>query len=45
VPQIGAPEAWSGGHTGAGTTVAVLDTGIDATHPDLDDAVVGAQDF
>jgi subtilisin family serine protease len=45
VPQIGAPSAWAAGHTGAGTTVAVLDTGIDATHPDLSDAVVGAQNF
>ncbi|OLF13574.1 S8 family serine peptidase [Actinophytocola xanthii] len=45
VPQIGAPEAWEAGFTGAGTTVAVLDTGIDVTHPDLADAVVGAQDF
>jgi len=45
VPQIGAPEAWAAGYTGAGTTVAVLDTGIDVTHPDLDDAVTAAQDF
>jgi len=33
--QIGAQEAWSDGNTGEGVTVAVLDTGIDDTHPDL----------
>ncbi|BEL04039.1 S8 family serine peptidase [Actinoplanes sichuanensis] len=35
VAQIGAPAVWSGGDTGAGIDVAVLDTGIDAGHPDL----------
>jgi subtilisin family serine protease len=45
VHQIGAPEAWSAGYTGAGVTVAVLDTGIDITHPDLADAVIDARDF
>ncbi|GAB1508808.1 S8 family serine peptidase [Actinophytocola sp. KF-1] len=45
VPQIGAPEAWAAGHTGAGATVAVLDTGIDVTHPDLADAVTQGRNF
>ncbi|WP_436789098.1 S8 family serine peptidase [Yinghuangia sp. YIM S10712] len=45
VPQVGAPEAWRGGWTGAGVRTAVLDTGIDPGHPDLTDAVVGAADF
>ncbi len=45
VAQIGAPAAWEAGHSGAGTTVAVLDTGIDVTHPDLDDAVTAQQNF
>lgn len=35
VPQIHAPEAWAAGYDGSGSTVAVLDTGYDPTHPDL----------
>ena len=35
VPQIGAPEAWAAGYTGRGVKVAVLDSGVDAAHPDF----------
>ncbi|WP_199432798.1 S8 family peptidase [Qaidamihabitans albus] len=35
VPQIGAPEVWDSGYTGEGVTIAVLDSGVDESHPDL----------
>ena len=35
--QVGVPIAWLAGYTGQGVTVAVLDTGYDADHPDLTD--------
>jgi len=37
VPLIGAPELWKSGYNGSGLEIAILDTGIDDTHPDLDD--------
>ena len=37
VPLIGAPTVWALGYRGEGIEIAILDTGIDATHPDLDD--------
>ncbi len=35
VPLINAPASWAAGATGSGWTVAVIDTGIDKTHPFL----------
>jgi len=40
VPLIGAPAAWASGFTGAGQTVAILDTGVDKSHPFLSGKVV-----
>jgi subtilisin family serine protease len=35
--DVGAPPWWAASVTGEGVRIAVLDTGIDLTHPDLDD--------
>ncbi|MFJ5834187.1 S8 family serine peptidase [Streptomyces sp. NPDC093089] len=45
VPQTGAPIAWAQGFDGTGTTVAVLDSGIDPNHPDVKDRIVGTKSF
>ena len=50
VDNINAPEVWNGGNgfsgtTGAGATIAVIDTGVDLDHPEFSDRIVSGYDF
>ncbi|MET1042215.1 MAG: S8 family serine peptidase, partial [Acidimicrobiales bacterium] len=43
LPALSLPEAWSTS-TGEGVTIAVLDSGVDADHPDLTDHLLPGRD-
>ena len=45
VSRIGAGTIHASGNKGAGVRVAIVDTGIDCTHPDLDGNCMGGMDF
>ncbi len=42
--QLNTPEAWATS-TGAGQTIAIVDSGVDLTHPDLAGKIVGGATF
>ncbi|GIW42312.1 MAG: hypothetical protein KatS3mg076_2889 [Candidatus Binatia bacterium] len=44
-PLVGAPTAHALGLRGAGTLVAVLDTGVDSSHPDVEGRIVDEECF
>ena len=45
VVHVGAYAAHASGNRGAGVKIAIIDTGIDSTHEDLDDNFRGGYDF
>src|SRR3989344_855276 len=45
LPQHSIPSAWQSGFTGKGVKIAIIDSGIDATHPMLSGKVIASQDF
>lgn len=42
-PSMNVIEAWKSGYTGEGTTIAIVDDGVDINHPDLKENIVSVQ--
>lgn len=45
VQMIGAPSLWEKGHRGQGVVVAILDTGCQTDHPDLQGRIIDGRNF
>lgn len=45
VRMIQAPDVWESAERGQGNIVAILDTGCQPDHPDLQDRIIGGQNF
>lgn len=45
VPKISAPQVWQTGLKGSGIKIAVLDTGIDESHPDFAGRIMATRSF
>ena len=45
LPQVDVPAVWGAGYRGAGIKIAIVDTGLDAAHPDFAGRVVAGASF
>jgi subtilisin family serine protease len=45
LPKIQAPEAWNESTGGPEVIIAIVDTGVDLNHPDLNDKILPGRDF
>lgn len=41
ITKVGAEKSWTSGYTGAGVNIAIIDTGVNSSHPDLVGAIAG----